>query len=171
MLAGGPRSRHHRPMAQNTLKIDLKNAGETENLAHQLAQSIQAGDTILLSGPVGAGKTHFARCFIKSLLVDDEDVPSPTFTLVQTYDTRAGEVWHADLYRLSAEQEIEELGLSDAMIDAICLIEWPDRLGYYMPSDALHIELMPCDTLEARVLTAKWSDPKWAAKTEGWQND
>ena len=90
-------------MANHTLKIDLKNADETANLARFLSKKIQAGDTLLLGGPVGAGKTHFARSIIKSLLVDDEDVPSPTFTLVQTYDTKVGEVWHADLYRLHTE--------------------------------------------------------------------
>jgi tRNA threonylcarbamoyladenosine biosynthesis protein TsaE len=158
-------------MATNTLKFDLKNADETANFAFVLSKSIHSGDTILLSGPVGAGKTHFARSFIKSLLIADEDVPSPTFTLVQTYDSPIGEVWHADLYRLSAEQEIEELGLSDAMIDAVCLIEWPDRLGSYTPTDALHIDIEPLNTLDERTLTARWDHPKWAHKTKGWQHD
>ena len=158
-------------MANHTLKIDLRNADETANLARFLSKKVQAGDTILLGGSVGAGKTHFARSFIKSLLVDDEDVPSPTFTLVQTYDTKVGEVWHADLYRLHTEQEVEELGLSDAMTDAICLIEWPDRLGSYAPKDGLLINIKPSDTLDSRAITVEWSDPKWAKKIEGWQND
>lgn len=171
MLAAWPCPRHHRRMANHTLKIDLKNADETANLARFLSKKVQAGDTILLGGPVGAGKTHFARSFIKSLLVDDEDVPSPTFTLVQTYDTKVGEVWHADLYRLHTEQEVEELGLSDAMTDAVCLIEWPDRLGSYAPKNGLLINIMPSDTLDSRAITVEWSDPKWATKIEGWQND
>jgi tRNA threonylcarbamoyladenosine biosynthesis protein TsaE len=158
-------------MAKHTLKIELKNAFETENLARVLSKNVQAGDTVLLSGPVGAGKTHFARTFIKSLLVEDEDVPSPTFTLVQTYETNIGEVWHADLYRLSTEQEIEELGLSDAMTDAVCLIEWPDRLGSYAPTDALHIDIIPADILDSRTLIAEWTNPKWATKIKGWQHD
>ena len=158
-------------MARFTLKIDLKSAEQTETVARVLSKNVQSGDTILLSGPVGAGKTHFGRSFIKSLLIEDEDVPSPTFTIVQTYETHVGDVWHADLYRLSSEQEIEELGLSDAMVDAICLIEWPDRLGNYTPDDALCINLMPADLLDARTLTAGWSDPKWAEKIKGWQND
>jgi tRNA threonylcarbamoyladenosine biosynthesis protein TsaE len=158
-------------MALNTLKFDLKNADETAHFARVLSKTVQSGDTILLSGPVGAGKTHFARSFIKSLLLADEDVPSPTFTLVQTYDTQIGEVWHADLYRLNAEQEIEELGLSDAMIDAVCLIEWPDRLGGYTPADALHIDLAPLSALDKRTLTASWDHLKWAQKTKGWQHD
>lgn len=158
-------------MANENLKIEIKNAGETETLARVLAKSVTSGDTILLNGPVGAGKTHFARAFVKSLLIEDEDVPSPTFTLVQTYETPIGEVWHADLYRLSAEEEIEELGLSDAMDDAVCLIEWPDRLGAYTPANALHIAIIPSSNLDHRQLDAHWSDPKWAAKTKGWQND
>lgn len=158
-------------MANSNLKIHLADAEATANLASILAQNVQSGDTVLLLGEVGAGKTHFARSFIKSLLTVDEDVPSPTFTLVQTYDTVIGEVWHSDLYRLSAEQEIEELGLFDAMIEAVCLIEWPDRLGSYTPTDALHIELTPSSTLDSRVLIAKWDDPKWDAKTKGWRND
>jgi len=158
-------------MANSNLKIHLADAEATANLASILAQNVQSGDTVLLLGEVGAGKTHFARSFIKSLLTVDEDVPSPTFTLVQTYDTAVGEVWHSDLYRLSAEQEIEELGLFDAMAEAVCLIEWPDRLGSYTPTDALHIELTPSSTLDSRVLIAKWDDPKWDAKTKGWRND
>ena len=158
-------------MANSNLKIHLAYAEATANLASILAQNVQSGDTVLLLGEVGAGKTHFARSFIKSLLTVDEDVPSPTFTLVQTYDTVIGEVWHSDLYRLSAEQEIEELGLFDAMIEAVCLIEWPDRLGSYTPTDALHIELTPSSTLDSRVLIAQWDDPKWDAKTKGWRND
>jgi len=158
-------------MANSNLKIHLADAEATANLASILAQNVQSGDTVLLLGEVGAGKTHFARSFIKSLLTVDEDVPSPTFTLVQTYDTVIGEVWHSDLYRLSAEQEIEELGLFDAMIEAVCLIEWPDRLGSYTPTDALHIELTASSTLDSRVLIAQWDDPKWDAKTKGWRND
>ena len=158
-------------MANSNLKIHLADAEATANLASILAQNVQSGDIVLLLGEVGAGKTHFARSFIKSLLTVDEDVPSPTFTLVQTYDTAVGEVWHSDLYRLSAEQEIEELGLFDAMAEAVCLIEWPDRLGSYTPTDALHIELTPSSTLDSRVLIAKWDDPKWDAKTKGWRND
>ncbi|MDA9274431.1 tRNA (adenosine(37)-N6)-threonylcarbamoyltransferase complex ATPase subunit type 1 TsaE [bacterium] len=158
-------------MANSNLKIHLADAEATANLASILAQNVQSGDTVLLLGEVGAGKTHFARSFIKSLLILDEYVPSPTFTLVQTYDTVIGEVWHSDLYRLSAEQEIEELGLFDAMTEAVCLIEWPDRLGSYTPTDALHIELTPSRTLDSRVLIAQWDDPKWDAKTKGWRND
>lgn len=105
----------------------------TATLAHMLAAIARPGLTILLDGPVGAGKTHFARAFIHARQGEAaEDVPSPTFTLVQTYDDPMGtEIWHADLYRLTDPSELEELGLEDAQDHAICLIEWPDRLDVF----------------------------------------
>jgi tRNA threonylcarbamoyladenosine biosynthesis protein TsaE len=130
---------------------------------------LQPGDVVLLAGEVGAGKTHFARALIKSLLRTSEDVPSPTFTLVQTYDSRLGDIWHADLYRLSDIQEIEELGLIDAFETAICLIEWPDRLGALAPQHALSLTLADGPEPDARLLSAQWHDPKWADKLSGWR--
>jgi tRNA threonylcarbamoyladenosine biosynthesis protein TsaE len=117
----------------------MKSAEQTARLAEQIGAELGPGDCLLLAGPVGAGKTHFARHLIWSLLREPEDVPSPTFTLVQTYDTARGEVWHADLYRLSALDEIEELGLAEAMDTAICLIEWPELLGPLTPPGALSL--------------------------------
>lgn len=142
-------------------------ADTTARFATALAAKAGAGDVILLQGDVGAGKTHFARAFIQSLLAVPEDIPSPTFTLVQTYDTSDAEIWHADLYRLTSVQEIEELGLVDAFETAICLIEWPDRLAGLAPLDALLIDLSqgPDDT---RLMDAHWTDQKWVSKTAGW---
>ena len=107
----------------------------TAALARMLAAQIAPPATILLDGPVGAGKTHFARAFIRARQGDAaEDVPSPTFTLVQTYDDPMGtQIWHADLYRLTDPSELTELGLDEAMEDAICLIEWPERLDHVPP--------------------------------------
>ena len=105
---------------------------------------------------------------IKSLLLEDEDVPSPTFTLVQTYDTTAGALWHTDLYRLSSDFEVEELGLDEAMETAVCLIEWPDRLGPLSPASALVIILEPMDN--GRRMTASWNDPKWNGRVEGFDD-
>ncbi|CAM3199998.1 tRNA (adenosine(37)-N6)-threonylcarbamoyltransferase complex ATPase subunit type 1 TsaE [Paracoccus nototheniae] len=107
----------------------------TAALARMLAADLAPGDTVLLDGPVGAGKTHFARAFIRARQGDQaEDVPSPTFTLVQTYDDPMGtQIWHADLYRLTDPSELDELGLDEAMANAICLIEWPDRLAAFPP--------------------------------------
>ncbi|MBM3605283.1 MAG: tRNA (adenosine(37)-N6)-threonylcarbamoyltransferase complex ATPase subunit type 1 TsaE [Alphaproteobacteria bacterium] len=117
----------------------------TAALARMLAADLVPGRTVLLDGPVGAGKTHFARAFIRARQGEAaEDVPSPTFTLVQTYDDPMGtEIWHADLYRLTDPAELSELGLDEAMSEAICLIEWPDRLQPPPPS-ALRVALSPC---------------------------
>ena len=155
-------------MSDHTLSLDLQNAEETSQSARALGAALTAGDTILLTGDVGAGKTHFARSLIQSLLTTPEDVPSPTFTLVQTYDTSAGAIWHADLYRLTSTFEIEELGLSDAFQDAICLVEWPDRLGELKPDGALEITLETTGE-DSRVLTASWDDDKWVAKLKSWR--
>ncbi len=122
------------------LQITLRSAEETGALAVRLGAVLHAGDVLLLSGGIGAGKTHFARSLIQSLQDLPEDVPSPTFTLVQEYDTTAGALWHADLYRLSDPLEAVELGLEDAFTDAICLIEWPDRLGSLAPPQAIAMD-------------------------------
>lgn len=114
-------------------------AALTEALARALAPELGAGDTLLLDGPVGAGKSHFARALIRARLGNPaEEVPSPTFTLVQTYDGDPP-LWHADLYRLTDGSEIDELGLTDALEDSIALIEWPDRMAPV--ADALVIRL------------------------------
>lgn len=158
-------------MARNTLSIDLHSSDETARFATVLGVRLMAGDTVLLSGTVGAGKTYFARALINSLLIQAEDIPSPTFTLVQTYDTTHGPLWHADLYRLSSDFEVEELGLADAMDDAICLIEWPDRLGAYTPDNALNVELSAGQNDDARHLCANWDHAKWNAAMKAWKND
>jgi tRNA threonylcarbamoyladenosine biosynthesis protein TsaE len=110
----------------------------TTALGGWFAAHLQAGDTLLLSGPIGAGKSHFARAFIRARLGRQEDVPSPSFTLVQTYQADV-EIWHSDLYRLSHPDEVFELGLDDAFSTAICLVEWPDRLGKFVPKQAISI--------------------------------
>jgi tRNA threonylcarbamoyladenosine biosynthesis protein TsaE len=113
----------------------------TAAFAARLASGLAPGDTLLLAGPLGSGKSHFARSVIHALQAaagqPPEDVPSPTFTLVQTYTAGPTEIWHADLYRLSAPDEVFELGLDAAWQTAICLIEWPDRLGADAPRDAV----------------------------------
>lgn len=146
----------------HSLHLSLSSPEETATLARSIAGHLAPGDCLLLEGPIGAGKTHFARCLIQSLMDFPEDVPSPTFTLVQTYDVAAGELWHADLYRLSSLDEIDELGLIDAFETAICLIEWPDRLAEMTPDHALHLALSldPAHE-EGRQLALSWDDNKW----------
>ncbi|QIE46176.1 tRNA (adenosine(37)-N6)-threonylcarbamoyltransferase complex ATPase subunit type 1 TsaE [Pseudohalocynthiibacter aestuariivivens] len=143
----------------------------TSAIARRLGPRLGAGDVILLSGDVGAGKTHFARSMILSLLDQPEDVPSPTYTLVQTYPGKQAEIWHADLYRLSSAGEVIELGLTQAMEEAICLIEWPDRLADLAPESALHLTLSAPGAPQERSLSFSWSDPRWAALTAGLCDD
>lgn len=126
---------------------------DTAHLAIRFGAYLQPGDTLLLQGNVGAGKSLFARALIQSLQTNPEDVPSPTFTLVQTYETSAGDIWHCDLYRLSDPDEAFELGLVDAMENDICLIEWPDRLGDLAPKDALVLTFATGPNEDARRIT------------------
>lgn len=134
------------------ITLDLPDLAATHRLAEALAAAARPGLVVLLDGPVGAGKTTLARHIIQSRLARAglfEDVPSPTFTIVQSYEAGPLEIWHADLYRLSATSELEELGLSAAFETAFCLVEWPDRLGQDRP-DGLTIKLDYAATQGAR---------------------
>ena len=139
--------------------------------AQALGHRLSAGDVLLLSGGVGAGKTHFARCLIRALLREPEDVPSPTYTLVQTYPGSNCEIWHADLYRLSDPTEVIELGLTEAFETAIALVEWPDRLGDLAPPGALTLDFTPGEAEDTRHLTLTWSDPRWTTTLKGLTDD
>ncbi|CRL12668.1 ADP-binding protein [Phaeobacter italicus] len=151
-------------MTAHSLQIPLPSPDVTAALAAEIGQHLTAGDCLLLEGAIGAGKTHFARSLIQSQMPVPEDVPSPTFTLIQTYDLPQAELWHADLYRLSSLDEIEELGLTSALETAICLIEWPDKLAELTPPSALHISLeLDQDALEGRFATLRWTDPRWTS--------
>lgn len=151
-------------MTTSTRTILLNSDKETASFARSLGAVLQVGDTVLLSGDVGAGKSFLARHLIQSLIGEDEDVPSPTFTLIQTYDVPAGDLWHSDLYRLSDLSEIEELGLIAAFEAAICLVEWPDRLGPYTPASALSLQLSDGLSDDSRILKLSWTDPRWDTK-------
>lgn len=114
----------------------------TETLASALARECRIGDCILLIGDLGAGKTTFARAFIRALCDVEEEIVSPTFTLAQTYPIRdGGAIWHFDLYRLKKPEEAEELGLDEALSTGISLIEWPQLIEANLPANALRIEL------------------------------
>ena len=138
---------------------------ETKAIALRIRENLQNGDVILLKGEIGAGKSHFARSLIQAAMDKVEDVPSPTFTLVQTYDTLVGSIWHADLYRLSDQSEVFELGLIDAFGNDIVLIEWPDRLGYLEPQNALTIELVILENDKREVIFST-SSCVWEARLE-----
>ena len=120
--------------------IDLPDENATAALAARLAALARPGDVIALKGELGAGKTSLARAFIQAR-GGDEDVPSPTFTLVQTYDLPGGAIWHFDLYRLRAAEDAWELGIEEAFDEGIALIEWPERLGGVLPARRLMVEL------------------------------
>ncbi len=123
------------------LNVVLADAADTEGLAVRLAPLLRSGDVVALSGDLGAGKTCFARALIRSLGVAGENVPSPTFTLAQMYQARDFDIWHFDLYRLQRPEDSFELGIEEAMAGALCLIEWPDRLGRYLPLRRLDLRL------------------------------
>lgn len=122
--------------------IETHSEEETTKLACGLSTLLEQGAILLLNGDLGMGKTVFSRSLIRALCDDDElEVPSPTFTLVQSYDSRKGTIWHFDLYRLSDPSEIYEIGWEEALADGIVLVEWPERLGTLMPKGAIEITL------------------------------
>ncbi|KAJ57223.1 hypothetical protein ACMU_01645 [Actibacterium mucosum KCTC 23349] len=151
------------------VELAVASADETADLARNIGAVLLPGDTLLLSGPVGAGKSHFCRSLIQSRLAvfnRFEDVPSPTFTLVQTYVAGDVELWHADLYRLSDPSELFELGLDTAFDAAICLVEWPDRLGSDAPRDALRVGLHSGETHDHRIITLQ-GPTQWRTRLTG----
>lgn len=141
-------------MSTAPIRLPLPNESDTQKLAERIASLLQRGDVLLLDGPIGAGKTAFCRALIRARLDRMEDVPSPTFTLVQTYEDAAGDIWHCDLYRLTQPEEVFELGLEEAFTDAICLIEWPDRLGDAAPHDALRLHFAAHDAGHSVIIDA-----------------
>ena len=107
--------------------FDLKAEAETAALGREIARHLAAGDTVTLSGPLGAGKTVVARAIVRTFL-PREEVPSPTFTLVQSYETQNFAIAHVDLYRVKAISELRELGLDEALERGVLVVEWPDRI-------------------------------------------
>ncbi|HKT17818.1 MAG TPA: tRNA (adenosine(37)-N6)-threonylcarbamoyltransferase complex ATPase subunit type 1 TsaE [Stellaceae bacterium] len=123
------------------LAIDLPDETATGVLAADLARLARRGDVIGLSGELGSGKTSFARAFIGARL-DPGEVPSPTFTLVEIYQSLTGPaLWHFDLYRLERPDDAYELGIEEAFAEGIALIEWPERLGPLLPREHLRVTL------------------------------
>lgn len=157
-------------MPDNAIEIPLTSPEETAELARRLAHEVTAGDVLLLEGDIGAGKTHFARSLIQFLLSEPEDVPSPTFTLIQSYDAADFEIWHADLYRLTSPDEVIELGLIDAFEDALCLVEWPDRLAELAPQSALTLRFVMGDIPGLRTVTMTAQNERWSPVFETLRN-
>ena len=144
----------------------LPDVAATTAVAGKLAALCRPGDVLCLFGDLGAGKTTFARGFLRALGVS-EDIPSPTFNLLLTYDTAIATVWHFDLYRLNTADEVYEIGFEDAIVDGISLIEWPDRLGGWLPKKRVEIYLSETSDNTCRQLslhaigseTGRWLRP------------
>jgi tRNA threonylcarbamoyladenosine biosynthesis protein TsaE len=132
------------------------NEAEMLALGGRLGRVLKTGDVIALTGDLGAGKTTLIRGLIQAEL-PGEEVPSPTYTLVQTYDLPDYELWHCDLYRLKHPDEAFELGLIDAFDDAVCVLEWPDKIGNHLPEDALTIHIAFTETGREVTLGPEWS--------------
>lgn len=115
---------------------------ETQKLATQIALQAKSGDIFTLKGDLGTGKTAFARYFIRACTHPSQEVPSPTFTLVQLYKTAKFPLYHFDLYRLNSSSEVFELGIEEAFFEGVSLIEWPERLGSMRLQNCLSIEFI-----------------------------
>ncbi|MEL7344779.1 MAG: tRNA (adenosine(37)-N6)-threonylcarbamoyltransferase complex ATPase subunit type 1 TsaE [Pseudomonadota bacterium] len=152
-------------MSREFVSIPLVSLEDTKTLGRDLSGALRAGDTVCLDGPIGAGKTELARAVLHAMMAKDgtmEDVPSPSFTLVQVYEFKGMDVWHVDLYRLEPGADTSELGLFENPETCLYLVEWPDRLGDDLPRDALTIRLdvdPATDVRRARFLgSAQWRD-------------
>jgi tRNA threonylcarbamoyladenosine biosynthesis protein TsaE len=153
---------------EETVVIRALTLAQTEKLARRLAPHLEAGDVLTLRGPLGAGKTAFARALIQALGVT-EDVPSPTFALVQGYARPNGpEIAHFDLYRLESPNDVWELGWDDVVDRDILLIEWPERLGVdFLPPDRLEIEIAVAEGTAERCFTLHGLG-SWQGRLAAW---
>ena len=123
-------------------KLTLADLAATKRLGLFLAERLTVGDVLALKGELGAGKSELARAIIQQICPKETDIPSPTFNLVQAYESDSKvPLWHFDLYRLAEPDDVFELGIEEAFIEAICLIEWPERLAGYLPGRTLTIEI------------------------------
>ena len=134
------------------MEVWLADEPATRRLGEAIARCLRPGDSVCLWGELGAGKSTLARALIRSLTTPQEEVPSPTFTLVQSYDGHAFPIAHFDLYRLKAAEEAFELGIDEALDEGVALIEWPERLSGRLPQNRLDIEIeMDGDGRRARI--------------------
>ena len=141
-------------------RLTLDGEQATAELAAEIASLAEDGDVIALSGELGTGKTTFARAFLREWGVQEE-IPSPTFTLVQTYELEAGTIWHFDFYRLEKPDDALELDIEDAFTEGISLIEWPERLGAYLPWERLDLHFVIGEREDVRRVEIEGTD-EWA---------
>lgn len=157
------RVRDDNPENPGEIRLAIENEAALGRLAARLAACARPGDLIALEGDLGTGKTSFARAFIRSLQDEPEDVPSPTFTLLQSYETNSGLVHHFDLYRIENPAELGPLGFEEALGEGIVLVEWPERLGALLPVGRLSLRLEFGPTPDSRRATLRGSG-NWAAR-------
>lgn len=134
------------------MKEQRVNLTQLETVATNFMSKLQSGDVVYMQGDLGAGKTTFVRAAIQSVLYNGEAVPSPTFTLIQTYDTQRGPVYHYDLYRLIDPEEVLELGMNEAFEKGITFIEWPQRMGNLCTPPHYIVSLESAENKEERLL-------------------
>lgn len=144
-------------------ELVCKTEKDTAKLACEFAKTAKKGDVFALYGTLGMGKSVFARAFIQALC-DVDDVPSPTFTLLQTYSSPKGDIYHFDLYRLKHPDEVFELGFEDALYNGITLIEWPENAGGWLPKDIIKISIVSHET--GRLFTIETLSEEQATKPE-----
>jgi tRNA threonylcarbamoyl adenosine modification protein YjeE len=156
--------------APGRIVLNLSELAATERLAAALSAVARKADVIALRGDLGVGKTAFARAFIRAsgqaqgVVIDD--IPSPTFTLVQLYDELTPPVWHVDLYRLADVRETVELGLDEAFEHGVVLIEWPERLGDELPAARLDLALSMGGAEDERIAELTF-DRSWRTRLDG----
>lgn len=122
-------------------KLIIQNKEEMVQLAKDLASQVKVGDIVGLKGTLGVGKSFFAKSFINALSLGPVEVLSPTFNLVYSYDTKKGEIFHFDLYRVKSAEELENIGFFDALQNGISLIEWPEIAKKYLKKNYIELEL------------------------------
>jgi len=153
-------------MDSSHVTLPLPDLAATEALARRLAPLLRVKDVVTLQGDLGAGKTTLARALLRALSIH-EDVPSPTFTLMQSYDAPAFPIHHFDLYRLKSPDEMEEIGFDDARADGLVLVEWPERAAARMPRDRLELRFAMDAYGQRQVTLTPYG--AWANRFEGFR--
>ena len=134
-------------LIKEELLIKRQSFKDISSIAKRLSEILQIGDILFLKGSIGAGKSFFARCIIREYLNISkvyEDIPSPSFSLVQTYDNIKPKVCHVDLYRISFSSELEEIGLNNIYENFLTIVEWPERIGEKISDTFIQIEFKDC---------------------------
>lgn len=161
------------PAEDGSITLRARDEAATGRVARALAHVAMPGDALALRGALGSGKTAFARAFVRALAGEDEEVPSPTFTLAQSYPAGDTVIHHFDFYRIESPDEAWEIGIEEAFADGIVLIEWPDRIAPLLPGDRLdvYLDAMLDDGETARRITLRpgpsWTDRLAALRLAG----